>query len=277
MKEKVTVLWFMGQSNMQGQTERLPDENPDIDGAFEYRYFTDSLKPLNHPCGESILRDMKEGWFVPGQAVADQIREWQKAHALGGASGKRACMLPAFCKAFIAEYGGKVVAVHTAKGATLAKEWLPPDSVFFVARTKMQAAVNKIKENFEIDKIHILWLQGESDAIAKTPKDVYEKQLREIKDNATRDFGVDKFGIIKVGEFALNGFDEVIFEAQEELCRTYDDFLMVTRITEDLIKDRNYLNPFARGHYNCDGQEKIGLYAGTNFALMLKGEKPRYK
>ena len=36
---KVDIIIFGGQSNMQGQTESLPEENREIEGALEYKFF----------------------------------------------------------------------------------------------------------------------------------------------------------------------------------------------------------------------------------------------
>ena len=45
---------FSGQSNMQGQTEGLPKRNPTINGAWEYVYQKNTLRPLQHPVGERV-------------------------------------------------------------------------------------------------------------------------------------------------------------------------------------------------------------------------------
>ena len=277
MKEVVDVLWFMGQSNMQGQTERLTEVNGEIENALEYRFFTDSLIPLKNPVGEFILKDLSKGWDVPKNVVADQIREWQIAHALGGSVSGNTNLVPKFCQSYSKITGKKVVAVHTAKGATVVSEWLPDDIIYQVAWKKMQKAVECVKRTYTIDKIYIAWLQGESDAIAGTSKEDYIKKMIELKNNAKADFGVEKFGIIKVGRFTTTGRDEAIFDAQETLPLIDKDFLMISRITEDLIDDPAYMNPYARGHYNSDGQEKIGTHAGTNLALMIMGKEPTYK
>ena len=43
------VIIFGGQSNMQGQTESLPENNAPVQGALEYRYKTNELVSLQHP------------------------------------------------------------------------------------------------------------------------------------------------------------------------------------------------------------------------------------
>ena len=277
MKEKVDVLWFMGQSNMQGQSGSLPTDNTPVQNAYEYRFFGDSLQPLQHPVGEFILKNGNEGWDVPIDCVADQIREWQINHALGASCTKGINLVPKFCQSYIELTGKKVVAVHTAKGATGVNDWLPDNIVYLTAWKKMQKAVECIKKQFEIDKIYIAWLQGESDAIGGMSTSDYMEKLTQLKDNAKKDFGVEKFGIIKVGQFTTTNRDQAIFEAQETLPLVDKDFLMLTRITEDLIPDPTYINPYARGHYNGLGQEKIGVHAGVNLALILQGKEPQYK
>jgi hypothetical protein len=262
---------------MQGQTERLTEDNAPIENAFEYRFFTDNLIPLKNPVGEFILKDLSKGWDVPKNVVADQIREWQIAHALGGSVSGNTNLVPKFCKHYTEITGKKVVAVHTAKGATGVNDWLPDNVVYKTAWKKMQMAIECIKKQFSIDKIYIAWLQGESDAIGGMSTSEYMEKLTQLKNNAKKDFGVDKFGIIKVGQFTTTNRDQAIFEAQETLPLIDSDFLMLSRITEDLIDDPAYMNPYARGHYNSDGQEKIGTHTGTNLALILQGKEPIYK
>ena len=58
------VIIFGGQSNMQGQSERL-SENVPVKSALEYRLLTDSLVPLSNPVGEDIRYDGTAGDPAP--------------------------------------------------------------------------------------------------------------------------------------------------------------------------------------------------------------------
>ena len=46
------LIFFGGQSNMEGQTEGVPLDTAPVDGALEYRYKTREYVPLAHPVGE---------------------------------------------------------------------------------------------------------------------------------------------------------------------------------------------------------------------------------
>jgi len=47
------VIIFSGQSNMQGQSERL-SENDVVNDAYEYKWLTDELLPLKNPVGKIL-------------------------------------------------------------------------------------------------------------------------------------------------------------------------------------------------------------------------------
>ena len=112
------------------------------------------------------------------------------------------------------------------------------------------------------EHIYFVWLQGESDAIAKKPKDVYKKQMVELYESLNEDLGVELFGNILVGRFTMEDSDFEIINAHKEVCNEHDGFLMLTEITEEIIHIDKYMNPEAFGHYSVDGQELIGLLAG---------------
>ena len=50
------IIVFAGQSNMQGQTEKLLDSAA-VPDAFEYKFATDSLVPLRDPFSEEPRTD----------------------------------------------------------------------------------------------------------------------------------------------------------------------------------------------------------------------------
>ena len=237
------ILIFSGQSNMQGQTE-CADDSPCVKNALEYRFLPDELIPLRNPVGEDI-----------GELLL-------RSH-LGNGS-----LVPSFVRTYLAMAGGTVVAVHAAKGATVAEEWLKGSErgAQRYAKTveKVQAALKKCKD---IKKKYFVWLQGESDALAGTSATDYKARLIRLKDDLKRDLGIDKFMMIEVGYFATwqgkRACDEEIQRAQESLCREDNDFLLLTDVTKKLSLDENYLNPQAEGHYTNAGMELIGTAAGS--------------
>lgn len=108
----------------------------------------------------------------------------------------------------------------------------------------------------------MVWLQGESDTSAKKTPEDYEEKLTELFDNF-KILGVEKCFVIRIGldlERDSEGIDHVI-EAQTELCRTSEDFVLVSTQAVTL-NDRGMMQD--RVHYTQEGYNFIGEEAGTN-------------
>ena len=234
--QTVDIIIFSGQSNMQGQTEALPEVNPEIENALEYRFNQDTLIPLKHPVGEMIDPQL---FFK-------------------GAADGCGSLVPDFCREYATIKNRKVIAVHAAKGATTISEWLHGTQRYHFLKLKVRAAIKKAKESYNIGKIYMLWLQGESDAIIGTSYQEYYEKLIELKNLAKRDLGVDKFGIIGVGYFTdEHSADQKIMDAQKQAAKDDQDFIYLTDICEELSLNKSYINPHARGHYSNEGFKLI--------------------
>ena len=252
------ILIFSGQSNMQGQTEALPSPNEPVGKAFEYRFADDELVPLRHPCGEFLGEDL-----------------------LQGADSGHGSMLPDFCREYVRLTGRPVTAIHAAKGGSTVDEWQKGGERYALAVQKMTAGIEKARTVEPVERVYLIWLQGESDAICHTSKDEYIRLLTKFKDDPKADVGIGRFGIVKVGYFAGivswlhdrtgdEGLrdDEVIMAAQEELCASDGDFVMLTRLcTEFSIKGEN-ISPFAEGHFSNEGHKQIGEDAARTLASL---------
>ncbi len=251
------LLIFCGQSNMQGQAETISEQSA-VRGAKEYRFLSDSLVPLKNPVGENITYDLKRGCdLTPVDNTA-----WFKNTALGASAFSNTNMLPSFCRAYVKRTGRKVIAVHAAKGATMVREWQKGTGGYHALSHKVAGAIKLVgKEN--IDKIFVVWLQGESDAIAATSKEEYKRLLRALKDEIKAQFEINGFGIIRVGDFTMSDRDGVIQRAQEELCREDNDFYMLTDIAKKLCYNKRYMNAQWHGHYNAAGLTLLGKTAGN--------------
>lgn len=254
--ENVDVLIFAGQSNMQGETEGLPTENLPINNALEYRFLSNSFIDLKHPVGEDINGDI-----------------------LLGAKNGCGTLVPDFCDEYIKITGKKAIAVHTARGATTISQWLEGTERYSLMIKKISSAIQKAQESYEIGKIYLIWLQGESDAIIGTTKAEYEKMIIDFKNSVKADLKIDKFCIIEVGyfcrvaswlEFSKNGEgilrDEEIMNAQHNLPLIDSDFFLLTDICKTISLDSDYMNPNVGGHYNNKGMTLIGKTAGKALA-----------
>ena len=255
------LIIFSGQSNMEGEAERFPDENNPISGALEYRYLEDKLVPLKHPAGENISNNGKV--FLPRHRDG-----WgtTQSCALLSAWRKRTNPVPFFCDSYVKNSGRNVIAVHAAKGATTIDAWQKGQLSYEMLVKKAKKAIQMTNP----EHIFFVWLQGESDAIAKKPKDVYKAQLITLYESLREDLGIEKFGNILVGRFTMEDSDFEIINAQKEVCREHNGFLMLTEITEEIIYIEKYMNPEAHGHYSVEGQKLIGSLAGKKLAEYVK-------
>ena len=231
MKEIADILFFCGQSNMQGQAEKLTENNEVIENSFEYRYLTDSLVPLQNPVGENISPYGKEGDLSGGHW--DKMRN----NALFASYLGRTNLVPSFCKTYENKRKLKTIAVHCAKGDTRIEFWLPHTGCFDTTVVKSKRAIEKVLENYQIGKRYLVWLQGESNQIYGTSAQAYKSLLTEIKEGFKIELAIDKFCIIKVGNFTENEKGEEIIRAQEEICREDKDFYMLTEVVEELFKE----------------------------------------
>ena len=258
MEKPIDILIFGGQSNMQGQTEGLPAANEAVPDAWEYRHLSDSLVPLKHPVGECI-----DGGLLFG---ADQ----------GHGS-----LVPAFCGAYCRITGHRAVAIHAARGATAVSQWLPGTERYAAALAKLRGGIRKATELGSVGRIFYIWLQGESDAIARTSTESYIRMLTAYKNALKEDAGIDRFCIIEVGYFCGTvtwirdrtreegiACDEAIMAAQEQLPALDPDFVLLTDICKRLSLDPCSINPHAQGHYNNAAMTVIGTQAGTALAQL---------
>ncbi len=254
------IIIFGGQSNMQGQCERLTGDTP-VRGAEEYRFLTDTLIPLRNPTGEDVRCDGTAGFPF---GAPDITENWHEANAIGSTCYGRTSLRPFFCEAYLAASGrDEVVAVHAAKGATAMDHWTPDSKGTEILVKKCEAAFAKVGETGER---YMIWLQGESDAIAGRPKEEYKKMLSAFAHCLKDRLGLCRFCIIRVGCFTMDEKDWEIINAQEELCREDPFFLMLTRVCSDYCTKEEYkhfMNPEAHGHYSAAGLESIGRLAGT--------------
>ncbi|MBQ9481238.1 MAG: hypothetical protein IJU84_03665 [Clostridia bacterium] len=260
--EKYDVIMFLGQSNMQGQSGCV-SETEVVENAFEYKFLTDKIVPLANPVGEDIKYNLSAGYPY----TDENQDEWRKDIVLGSPLDGCTTLLPEFCRNYVGVTGRCVVAIHAAKGATTVAQWLPGTEGYKAVKAKASACFKLLGER--VGKVYAVWLQGESDAIEATTSDVYSERLTLIKNQLKEDFGLEKFCIIKVGKFVFDERDEKIFDAQEKLCTTDDDFIMLTRITEKLFGGDKYI--YVWGHYNALGQEIIGRIAGHNLGAYVEG------
>ena len=260
------IIIFSGQSNMQGQSECLLDSGA-IDGAYEYKWMTDSVCPLSDPFGENIRFDGTPGEEDPCNGTRAEMDEWLDTHAAGSSSNRCTTLAPKCCAAYRKKTGRKVLAVSFAKGSTEIEDWTPDSRAYPVMVGKIRAAIARLKaDGDEVGHISLVWLQGESDAVAKKKKAYYKNKITWLKNALKADVGLEKFGIIRIGPFTESEHDFEVMLAQDEICFEDPDFVMLTTVTSELSSQPEYMNPRARGHYSALGLQHLGEIAGAALA-----------
>ncbi len=242
------LLIFGGQSNMEGQTSGVPEDLRPVAGAMEYRLKSHAYVPLQHPVGEDFEPYLGGACFGLGNMVPDFVDVYRKYRKV------------------------LVAAVHAAQGATNIDQWVRDGAIYRQAKEKIDDCLHTCQPE-PIERRYYIWLQGESDAIRGLSEDEYLEKLIAYKNALKEDFGIDKFGIIRVGYFCYDTpwKDEAIMRAQERACTMDDDFLMLTRITAKLAYDKRYLNPQASGHYDNSGLAVIAAEAARTLGMYAMG------
>lgn len=253
------IIIFCGQSNMQGQTERL-SENEVVKNALEYKYLDDTFVSLQNPVGEDICYDGTRGEVYSDKVIPHQ---WHITHALGSSSSGHTNLVPSFCRSYLKQTKESVIAVHAAKGSTDINCWLPPAREYSIMLEKAKAAIKKARESFSIDHIFFVWLQGESDAICSRSKEEYKEKITLLGDLLKKELSVEKFGIIRVGKFTRDERDLEIISAQDEICVENEFFIMLTEAAVGYCEEcGEMMNPIVGGHYSAAGLESLGQLAG---------------
>ena len=249
---------------MQGQAEGPSDHLP-VGHAYEYKYLSDSLVPLADPAGEDITYEGGEG-----EQYQDYMGgNWHVKHVFGSAAYGYATLLPSFCRTYTGLTGKDVIAVSAAKGATTIDYWMPGTPAFRFIAEKLEGA-RRASSDYEITGTYVVWLQGESDAIESTGREEYRQKLA-VFGHALRDtLGVDRFGVIRCGYFTGDERDLQIIGAQDDICKEDPFFLMLTEQMTTLNGMPEYMNPFAAGHLNTRGLERIGHVSAVTLAESLK-------
>jgi hypothetical protein len=245
---EVDLIMFMGQSNMSGTGEsgKAPDV---IDGAgYEFRAISNPtrLYPLTEPFGE---KENKE------DGVDDQDL-------------KTGSLVSSFVNSYYSTTGIPVVAVSASAGGSTLHSWRKDGELLPDAVERYNTAKNWLSDNgYKIRHSYMVWLQGESDGNKQTEKEEY---ITSIKDSVSvmQENGIEKCFIIRIGiRTEEPGMYDIIIEAQTELCRDNEDFILIsTKAVEleilGLMRDEV--------HYTQGGLNLIGEEAGANAAYYVK-------
>lgn len=245
---EVDLVMFMGQSNMSGtgDSEKAPVV---IDGAgYEFRAISDPthLYPIEEPFGQ--YENNEEG-------VDDKDL-------------KTGSLVSSFVNSYYSGSGVPVVAVSASAGGSTLNSWREDGNLLPDAVNRYNMAKEWLLDNgYVIRHSYMVWLQGESDGNKQTSKEDYISSMKDIF-SIMKDSGVEKCFLIRIGiRTEEPGMYDTIIEAQTELCRDNEDFILVsTKAVElehlGLMRDEV--------HYTQGGLNLIGEEAGANMAYYVK-------
>jgi len=245
---EVDLIMFMGQSNMSGtgESELAPEV---IDGAgYEFRAISDPtrLYNLTEPFGE----------------------DENNADGVDDEDLKTGSLVSSFVNSYYSGTGVPVVAVSASAGGSTLHSWRVDGELLPDAVNRYNTAKNWLQENgYTIRHSYMVWLQGESDGNKQTTKDDYITSIKESVGEMQKN-GIEKCFIIRIGiRTEEPGLYDTIIEAQTELCRDNEDFILIsTKAVEletlGLMRDEV--------HYTQGGLNLIGEEAGGNAAYYVK-------
>ncbi len=238
-KKVIDVLVFAGQSNMMGHGDA--SAAPKVKKKVGVSYL-----PISKP---KKISDLTEPF---GRDENDQY----VSNVYDGENYATGSMVSAFAKAYNKESGRTVLAVPCAMPGTGSYIWAEQKHKAISQRTTKAIKVAK-KAGYKIGHVYLVWMQGESDALAMQRNedgtcdsdmsaDMHIKNVRTMYRKAKKKAGFEKCFIIKIPSYYGDTKDpygekwshyfKVIQDAQDTLCEDYDDFVMAYSKTPKLGK-----------------------------------------
>lgn len=258
---KIDLVLFAGQSNMSGRGDAGEAVRCSVDAGYEYKAVSrpGELVPIREPFG---LGEDREGgiWDYDPQ----------------GRSKRSGSMVSAVAESYHAGTGRRIVGVSASVGGSDTVSW---KQVYLAdAVERLERAKEFLRAGgYSVQKLFVVWCQGESDGDAGRTAQEYTANLREIY-GAFRAHGAEKCFLVQIGHYnyikypgtaGLTGkeWDQrygIIRNAQADLCRTEEDFILAGSF-EPYIHDMrdDY-------HYYQNAYNQVGTAVGEAIAGYVK-------
>ena len=234
----VDLVIFAGQSNMSGRggnAKAAPSVPKDTGYEFRYGSCATGLYPVTEPFGI-----YSNGYLCDPPALR------------GGS------LVSSFMNAYYKSTGVPVMGFSAARGGTSISWWQSAP-----ARAELMQKYDYIRawcaaNHIYIRRSYVVWLQGETDGVAKVEKDVYKAGLSSIfAPFFTK--GLDQVFVITIGRYTgLPGTYDKIIEAQKELCATDPHFTLGS----DALMSLPDTYSFDGCHYNQAALNIVGSQCG---------------
>jgi len=253
----VDLFIFAGQSNMAGRGQGANAPKVDTKAGVEFRAITDPTQL--YEIDESIIpfgRDEnKDG------GISDTGSD--------GALKKSGSLVPAFINSYYEKTGTRVVAISASEGSTTSKMWVKEDEgLYSDLINRWNTAETWLTENgYTIRRRLMFWLQGEGDAANSVSEETYIERMNTLLNTLILPkTTIEKCMVIRIGHRNTTDVDyDYIMKAQNELCRTVDNTIMVSIKLGEFV-DLSYYNANDTTHFNQTSLNLLGEDAGKNTA-----------
>lgn len=163
----------------------------------------------------------------------------------------------------------EVCIVHYAVDGSRIKNWNHDKFLYLnAAIEKMNHAVEKIRENYTIDKKYALWIQGESDGKYGTDPLYYKKRLIDIGDMLKEKAKIEKTFVSCTGYWAGDEDYlkrcERIAAVQQRACEESENLILISKMaltfpSKGLLQDEV--------HYSMEGLNILGNEIAENIVM----------
>lgn len=257
-REHVDLVVFAGQSNMSGRGTVAEAILCNSLAGYEYKAVSrpGELLPVREPFG---LGEDREG------AIWDYDSE--------GCSKRAGSMVSAVIDTYYSLSGRRIVGVSASVGGSDTVQW--KELYLADAIDRLEKAKGFLLEShYGIDKIFIVWCQGESDGDAGRTVEEYTANTREII-GVFQAHGVERCFLVQTGHYnyveypgTVNGltgreWDQrygTIRMAQEALCRQDHGFVLAASLAPYIHEMKDQY------HYNQKAYNLAGRAVGTAMA-----------
>lgn len=243
VRSEVDIIIFAGQSNMTGvgNVSLAPALTDGAGYAFN---------PVTNRKKFSVLKEP----FGYGQ---DDKNFYNGDYASGS-------LVTAFVNAYYKKTQTPVIAIPAASVGTGSVSWKEFRYKGINSRTKAAVALAK-KKKLTVRHIYLVWMQGENDAFAGMSKKMHTDNLKSIFQKVKKGCKAEKCMVISIPSYyndeQIGTAYKRIQSAQNTLCKTNDDFIMISTVAPTLSS--SYLQ--ADGlHLTQEALNKVGKQAGTN-------------
>lgn len=262
IKDSVDLIVFAGQSNMSGRGTAADAVVCDKNAGFEFKAVSNpaTLMPIAEPFG---LNEDKAG------AITDANED--------GTTKRSGSMVSALVDEYHKLTGRQIIAVSASVGGTTSFQW--KNIYINDAAERLDAAKEFLKKaGVGIDRIFIVWCQGESDGDADTTPEIYIKNTKDIF-TIFKKHGAEKCFLIQIGHYNFvdytrraDGFSgaewdrkyDTIRKAQADLCSLEEDFIFAGSFEPYIgeMKDQY--------HYYQTAYNAVGKKAGERMAKFVQ-------